>query len=120
MANINFGRRGAYYEKRIYDIFFYSPSYCAPDVFCKPWVDFSTLVMHKFDNGLDKRDACRVLYLSAKISELDVISANLRYCDVYRNEFKYFKNLFTWRIENSNRFSISSFFRYIKNIIKII
>jgi len=48
--------------------------------------DIPSLVKNNFDNGLDKRDSCRILYLAASIRKTKVKSLPSRICDVYRNK----------------------------------
>ena len=49
------------------------------------WSDIPSLVKSNFDNGLDKRDSCRLLYLAASKNKRKVKSFPSRICDVYRN-----------------------------------
>ena len=49
------------------------------------WKDTPHLVKNSFDNGLDKRDCCRILYLAASIDNTNIKSFSSRICDVYRN-----------------------------------
>ena len=79
--NINFGR--AYYPQRIYDIFFYGLPSDIKYVFCT-WLYLPELIKNPFDNGLDKRDACRLLYLAARKFHKKVESTLVRYTDIYR------------------------------------
>jgi len=102
--NINFGR--AYYDDRIYDIFFGGRADCVRPVFCT-WLDIPSLIEDKFDNGLDKRDACRLLFLSAQRAGLRVISTSARYGDTWRSNdspFTYASKLVYWKLtEDSGR-----------------
>ena len=86
----NFGR--AYYPKRIYDIFF-GGSYFAMSQLSNVWNEFPNLIDDEFNNGLDKRDACRILYLEATKKLLDIQSINKRICDVYRGDKKEYVKL---------------------------
>ena len=79
--NINFGR--AYYPQRIYDIFFYGSPSTIKHVF-NAWLYLPDLVKDPFNNGLDERDACRILYLAARKFERKVESTQVRYTDIYR------------------------------------
>jgi len=79
--NINFG--GAFYSNRIYDILFYGDS-DSMDKISQAFVNFKELIRHKFNNGLCKRDACRVLFLQSILYNLQVFSTDLRLCDIYR------------------------------------
>ena len=79
--NLNFGR--AYYPKRIYDIFF-GGSPRAMSFLNNIWDDLPKLIYHKFNNGLDKRDACRLFYLAASSNKLKCKSFDSRICDIYR------------------------------------
>ena len=49
------------------------------------WSKFPFLIKDKFDNKLDKRGACRILYLAAISNGTESASFNFRICDVYRN-----------------------------------
>ena len=92
LYNINFGR--AYYPKRVYDIFF-GGSIKGMSFLDEIWNDIPYLVQDNFDNGLDKRDCCRLLYLSAIRNMTKVSSLKTRICDIYRMEhsFNYEKYL---------------------------
>ena len=91
--HINFGR--AWHPERIYDIFFIVPNQFS-EFFTKVYDDFHNLVFDDFSNGLDARDACRILYVAAQQVEADVETLNFRYCDVKRDDQRYFKNLVYW------------------------
>ena len=82
LYNLNFGR--AYYPFRIYDIFF-GGSRKSMNFISTIWSEIPSLVKNKFDNGLDKRDSCRILYLAASRGKNKVRSFPSRICDVYRN-----------------------------------
>tara|TARA_B100001248_G_scaffold202400_1_gene156607 strand:- start:24 stop:956 length:933 start_codon:yes stop_codon:yes gene_type:complete len=82
LYNLNFGR--AYYPNRIYDIFF-GGSRKSMNFISTIWNDTPYLVKNNFDNGLDKRDCCRILYLAASINKTNIKSFPSRICDVYRN-----------------------------------
>ena len=91
LYNLNFGR--AYYPRRIYDIFF-GGSRKSMNFISTIWSDIPSLVKNKFDNGLDKRDSCRILYLAAYLNKNTVKSFPSRICDVYRNnDYLYSKYL---------------------------
>ena len=96
LFNINFGR--AYYPKRIYDIFFggsFHSMYFLSDI----WSNVPDLINNQFDNGLDKRDCCRILFVSANLNKIKVKTLESRICDVYRNNgFDYEKYLFSSHI----------------------
>ena len=58
------------------------------------WSDIPSLVKSNFDNGLDKRDSCRILYIAASNNKSKVKSFPSRICDVYRNnDYLYSKYL---------------------------
>ena len=82
LFNLNFGR--AYYPKRIYDIFF-GGSKESMNFISNIWNDIPFLVKNNFDNRLDKRDCCRILYLAASKTNINIKSFPSRICDVYRN-----------------------------------
>lgn len=91
--NINFG--GAYYKNRIYDIFFYGSSSSMKPIL-NSWLNFEFLVEHSFENGLDRRDPCRMLFITAIENHISVKSCNVRYCDIMRatiSIYVYFCNL---------------------------
>ena len=81
LFHINFGR--AYYPKRIYDIFF-GGSKRSMSFLSDIWEKFPELVNNDFDNKQDKRDACRIIYLGAKLKNIKTRSLNSRICDIYR------------------------------------
>ena len=81
LLNINFGR--AYYPKRIYDIFF-GGSKKSMEFLDQIWENLPTLIENKFNNGQDKRDACRIFYLGAISKNIKIKSFKTRICDIYR------------------------------------
>lgn len=81
--NMNFGV--AYYPNRIYDILFYGDSLSMNSV-AQSYNNFISLIQNSFNNGLCKRDACRLLYLQAVTSKLDIKTIETRLCDVYRGQ----------------------------------
>ncbi len=93
---LNFGR--AYHPNRIYDIFFWgAPSAVRSTLMA--WNIVPELIQNEFDNGLDKRDACRLLYLAAQKERSEVMSGVVRYCDIYRPEksvYDYCVNILYW------------------------
>ncbi len=135
LYNINFGR--AYYPNRIYDIFF-GGSRESMRFISTIWADIPMLVNNDFENGLDKRDCCRILHLAASIDNIKVKSFSSRICDVYRNNdnlySKYlisshlvnlgfnknnivlFKYIFNWFLERNLSISKITFY-LIKSII---
>jgi hypothetical protein len=117
VTNINFGN--AFYKNRIYDIFFYSPSSCSFAAFSLPWRRFCSLVKDDFENGLDKRDACRILYLSAVKEGLDVRQTAVRYCDVYRNNPKYFWFVVQWGLSPKKYPGLRVICNYVANIFRL-
>ena len=98
LFNLNFGR--AYYPKRIYDIFF-GGSKKSMNFISRIWEDIPSLVKNNFDNGLDVRDCCRIIYLAASINNIEVKSFSSRICDVYRNnDYLYSKYLISSHLVN--------------------
>tara|TARA_B100001248_G_scaffold230451_1_gene190359 strand:+ start:1643 stop:2575 length:933 start_codon:yes stop_codon:yes gene_type:complete len=98
LFNLNFGR--AYYPKRIYDIFF-GGSMESMNFISTIWDDTPFLVKNNFDNRLDKRDCCRILFLAASINNINVKSFPSRICDVYRNnDLTYSKYLISSHLIN--------------------
>ena len=81
LYNINFGR--AYYPNRIYDIFF-GGSKKSMEFLDQIWSDIPQLVENSFNNGQDKRDACRLFFLAAISKNIKIKSFNTRICDIYR------------------------------------
>ena len=82
LYNINFGR--AYYPKRIYDIFF-GGSRKSMSFISNIWEELPILIDHRFNNNLDKRDACRIIYLSPNLKNIGIKSFDSRICDIFRN-----------------------------------
>jgi len=124
--NLNFGR--AYYPNRIYDIFF-GGSRNAMNFISTIWDDIPFLVKNNFNNGLDKRDSCRILYLAASKYNKNINSFSSRICDVYRNndlkysEYLISSHLVKFRINKKNISYINFIFKWFRerklNIAKI-
>ncbi len=106
VKTINFGR--SFYPNRIYDIFFGGSS-SSMSFLGSIWQELPNLIVHKFDNKLDKRDSCRVLYLSAIKNGIKVGSFDTRICDVFRNI----------RNNNYEKYILSMHFISLKSIYKI-
>lgn len=85
LNHINFGIPGAYWANRIFDIFFYSNSENM-DKICDTWNNLIVNINDSFENGLDKKDCCRLLYVSALRNNIEVNDLKNRICEVYRNE----------------------------------
>jgi len=87
----------AFYPNRIYDIFFYGDSN-SMDLLSESYTDFLTLLEHQFNNGLCKRDCCRILFLQSQIKSLNVVSTKNRPTDTYRHSSleEYLKNFIIW------------------------
>ena len=49
------------------------------------WDDLPNLIDNSFNNNLDKRDACRILFLAPNLKNIKVKTFNSRICDVFRN-----------------------------------
>jgi len=115
--NLNFGR--AYYPYRIYDIFF-GGSRKAMNFISTIWSDVPFLVKNKFDNGLDKRDSCRILYLAARLKRNKVKSFPSRICDVYRNndylysEYLISSHLLSLRFNKNYFILLNDIFKWFK------
>jgi len=115
LFNLNFGR--AYYPNRIYDIFF-GGSRKSMNFISTIWNDIPFLVKNNFDNGLDKRDCCRILYLAASTNNINIKSLPSRICDVYRNnDSSYAKylissHLVNLRLNKKNILYISYIFKW--------
>lgn len=125
LANINFGN--AFREDRVYDIFFYTKSSNSYEIFTC-WLKFAEYVRYPFDNFLDPRDAGRILYLAAILNNIKVISADVRYCDVFRpqKKFGYFYDLIKWGLVNkdskkkyiTNKFSLKFLSILLKQLVR--
>lgn len=74
-----------FWSNRIYDIFFYSNSENM-DKMASSWLRINDLFNHPFQNGLDYRDACRLLYVNMIMEGLKEKSMDRNICDVYRGE----------------------------------
>lgn len=79
----NINLLNTFYPNRIYDIFFYGDSK-SMDIVSDTYIEFEKLLNNSFDNGLCKRDTCRLLYLQSTLNKLNVESTKHRMCDVYR------------------------------------
>jgi hypothetical protein len=74
---------GTFFPNRIYDIFFYSSSENM-DYMAKIYNNIVQLEKHDFDNGLDRRDSCRLLYIHAKLHNLNVVDIDYNPCFIQR------------------------------------
>lgn len=104
--NLNFGK--AYYPNRVYDIFFVAPRKYSNIIF-KTYSKIPELINNDFENGLEKRDACRLLYLSVASLKYPpkVETLSYRYCDIFREKrglLGYVYDLYSWNISVSNTF----------------
>lgn len=81
----NINLKGNFYPNRIYDILFYGDS-STMDIVSKAYVEYLQLIQDDFQNGLCKRDACRLLYLQAILGGVNVSSTANRPCDIYRGQ----------------------------------
>ncbi len=79
--NLNFGR--AYYPNRIYDIFF-GGSKQSMKFLDQMWDELPQIIENKYNNGQDKRDACRLFFIAAISNNVKIKSFNTRICDIYR------------------------------------
>ena len=115
--NINNGN--AYYPNRIYDIFFYG----TPKSFDKlkySFLNIENYLNSDFDNGLDKRDACRLLYLSSTVNGNEINDDSVRYCDIFREDdtvTKYMARIIY--LNNYRRLSKMTEEKYKCNLIKL-
>ena len=50
------------------------------------WEELPALIANDFFNGLDKRDACRIIYLASKNKCIKVKSFKTRICDIFRKK----------------------------------
>tara|TARA_B100000989_G_scaffold295498_1_gene276714 strand:- start:7326 stop:8252 length:927 start_codon:yes stop_codon:yes gene_type:complete len=81
LYTLNFGR--AFYPNRVYDIFF-GGSVNSMSFLNNIWRDFPELIGNDYDNKLDRRDCCRVIFLSALTKNIRAKSLKTRICDIYR------------------------------------
>jgi hypothetical protein len=101
--NLNFGN--AFFPERIYDIFFWGTPKALKAVF-NTWQNIPELVNDAFDNNLDKRDPCRLLYLSAINANNNVKSGKIRYCDIFRppkkTYYEYLVSILHWNLNDQD------------------
>ena len=116
--SINFGR--AFNHNRIYDIFF-GGSKNSMMFLGQIWNDLPNLIINDFDNKLDKRDACRLLFISATEFGSKVDTFETRICDIYRNSpNNYFEkyiiamHLVSLKGLHKNFFSLIYFLKWFK------
>jgi hypothetical protein len=74
---------GTYFPNRIYDIFFFSNS-ANMDILCDAYNHILRNESHPFYNGLNPRDACRILRVQALISDIPVVDMDSNVCMIYR------------------------------------
>jgi hypothetical protein len=101
--HINFG--GAYFPNRVYDVFFFGHPNSVASLFCA-WDNISEYIDSDIDNGLDRRDACRILYLASLRQKIKVVTADYRYGDIYRNAVGYCFELLRSGLTSSCRFNL--------------
>ena len=109
--SINFGR--AFNPNRIYDIFF-GGSKNSMRFLGEIWNDLPNIIRDDFDNKLDKRDACRLLFISSTKFGYNVNTFETRICDIYRN---FSNNYFEKYIISMHLISLK---RLYKNIFSLI
>ena len=83
ISAINNPASGTYFPNRIYDIFFYGPSR-AMDALCDAYNHLEFLESHAFQNGLNKRDACRILRVQSLVHDIPVRDIPFDVCYVKR------------------------------------
>ncbi|WP_187487465.1 hypothetical protein [Duffyella gerundensis] len=74
-----------FYPNRIYDILFWGNS-DNMDKLCNSWPNIENLLAHDFDNGLPVVDCCRLLFVQALESRLNVVDVPRCIGDIYRDE----------------------------------
>ena len=127
LYNINFGR--AYYPNRIYDIFF-GGSKKSMKFLDQIWNNLPNFVESDFNNGQDKRDACRLFFVAAISNNIKVKSFNTRICDIYRpfkdnfyEQYLISSHLFSLKFDKTSLKSIPYYIRWFIfrriNLIKI-
>ena len=117
LYNINFGR--AYYPNRIYDIFF-GGSRESMKFLDQIWTDLPKLVNDNFNNGQDKRDACRLFFIAARSRNIKIKSFKTRICDIYRpfkdhyyEQYLISSHLLSLKIDNASMKSIPHFMKWL-------
>jgi len=96
ISHINFGRTGSYWPNRIFDIFFYSNS-DNMDILSNTFMELEENINYDLDNGLDRKDCCRLLYVQAYKNKINIKDLTTRVCEVYRNEsYNDFINRIKW------------------------
>jgi len=75
--------QGTFYPNRIYDIFFYSSSENM-DYMATIYNNICALEKNGFENGLDHRDPCRLLYIHARLHNLNVVDMDYNPCFIQR------------------------------------
>jgi hypothetical protein len=74
-----------FYPNRIYDIFFYGNS-DSMNMLCNTWIYILEFINYPYDNGLEKIDCCRLLYICCVVYSIDVIDIKRCIGDIYRDE----------------------------------
>lgn len=74
---------GTFYQNRIYDIFFYSSSENM-DTLSDAYDNIKMLENDSFNNGLHKRDTCRLLYVHAIQNGLQIVDIDYNVCFIKR------------------------------------
>jgi hypothetical protein len=82
---INLNPPKIYWEKRIYDIFFFG-SGKSMTILANQYKNISTYIHNVYDNKLCKNDSCRILYLAAITNNLKVVDIPRCIGDIYRDE----------------------------------
>jgi hypothetical protein len=89
----NINLKGNFYPNRVYDILFYGDS-SSMDIISDAYLQYKQLIQNDFENGLCRRDACRLLYLKAILGDVQVESTTNRPCDIYRGQtFEEYSNI---------------------------
>jgi hypothetical protein len=94
----NFKNNTIYTQKKIdsnmvYDIFFYGDS-PSMDIISKSFINYRELFNSNFNNGLNRVDANRILYIQALNNNIEVMKMTYRNCEVYRLEnYNFFVNM---------------------------
>ena len=109
--SINFGR--AFNPNRIYDIFF-GGSKNSMRFLGEIWNDLPYLISDNFDNKLDKRDACRLLFISSIKSGYKVNTFETRICEIYRN---FSNNYFEKYIISMHLVSLKGLYKNFSSLI---
>jgi hypothetical protein len=116
--NINF-RKIKDQNKRIYDIFFYGKPNVVSSIF-NTYDEIPRLILSKIETGMDRRDACLLLYQCAKINNIGINNDIFRFVDIYRepqNLFNYVSKMIYWGLSPVRTSGINTL-KIVNNLYK--